>query len=377
MKKRNIIFFIMFSLIILLGFLSIFLEKDSSSTIENRRLNLFPHLTIKSFINTEYQNSFNNALADQFIFSQKIKKQMNDLTNFIDYRKINKKYCQNKYIHINNEIGTYNCDNRLVYLPKTYTKEKEEYYRKTISNMNSRITVPRYYYFIDDSSNFNFTTNKEIYNFANYFGDNYVIFNFINYDDYSKYFYKTDHHWNYNGSYRGYKEIISMIYPNQEILNPEELVDFNLKYKGSLARNSQVYYFYDDFKTYKFNYLNHIEYIDNKETNYGKYNDYFNNVIDRDEFMDHYRELYGADFGEIVYDYKNDKENLLIIANSYSNSINGLIASHFNKTYIVDPRHYKDFNYQSYITNNNIDKVLVIGNISLFDDESIKEFGGR
>ena len=93
--------------------------------------------------------------------------------------------------------------------------------------------------------------------------------------------------------------------------------------------------------------------------------------------MDHYRELYGADFGEIVYDYKNDKENLLIIANSYSNSINGLIASHFNKTYIVDPRHYKNFNYQSYITNNNIDKVLVIGNISLFDDESIKEFGGR
>ena len=377
MKNRNIVFLSVFSLILLLGFLSIFMEKEGASTIENRRLALFPHPTIKAFVNTEYQNKFSDTLADQFLFSQVTKKQMNKLVNFVDYKKVNKKFCENKYIHINDEIGTYNCDHRLLRLPRYYSKETEDNYKKVITKMNNEIKVLKYYYFINDSSNFDFTTNKEIYHFSEYFNENYRIFDFMDYNDYSKYFYKTDHHWNYNGYYRGYKEIIGMIYPNDELLSPEELVDFHLKYKGSLARTSKVYDFYDDFKAYKFNYKNHLEYINSKELDYGQYDMYFNNKINHDEFMDHYRELYGADFGEIIYDYKNDKENLLMIVNSYSNPINGLIASHFNKTYIIDLRYNKDFNYQRYITEHDINKVLITGNISLFDDESTHMFGGR
>ena len=68
------------------------------------------------------------------------------------------------------------------------------------------------------------------------------------------------------------------------------------------------------------------------------------------------------------------KRNLLIIGDSYTNAINKLIATHFNKTYDVDLRHYKEtfneeFIINEYIEENDIDKVLIIVNYDLLLDE--------
>ena len=51
---------------------------------------------------------------------------------------------------------------------------------------------------------------------------------------------------------------------------------------------------------------------------------------------------------------------MLILSSSFSNPINGLIASHFNRTYVIDGRHYNDFKVFDYIEKNNINKVLII-----------------
>ncbi len=46
-------------------------------------------------------------------------------------------------------------------------------------------------------------------------------------------------------------------------------------------------------------------------------------------------------FAEVSFDFKQpEKENLLVIAPSYSNAINKISeVSHFNKTYYIDLRH--------------------------------------
>ena len=72
----------------------------------------------------------------------------------------------------------------------------------------------------------------------------------------------------------------------------------------------------------------------------------------------------------------------MIIGNSYTNSINKLIATHFNKTYDVDLRHYDytfndDFDIEEYVEDNNIDKVLIIMDYGLLTNENFNIEWGK
>ena len=70
-------------------------------------------------------------------------------------------------------------------------------------------------------------------------------------------------------------------------------------------------------------------------------------------------------------------DNILIIGESYDNAILKLLASQFNKTYSVDLRDFerdlgKPFSFDKYVRENEIDKVLFIGNYGFFvQDEFI------
>ena len=83
-------------------------------------------------------------------------------------------------------------------------------------------------------------------------------------------------------------------------------------------------------------------------------------------------QYYGGDYGEVVYDTgMTDKDNLLILCNSYGCSTRYLISRHFNKTYAVDMRHYMvqkgtGMRIERYLQENDIDKVLILGDVSLF-----------
>ena len=79
---------------------------------------------------------------------------------------------------------------------------------------------------------------------------------------------------------------------------------------------------------------------------------------------------YGDDWAKVVYDFNQpEKENLLILGTSFTNSVNELLASHYNKTHVLDFRHYRKqygerINAQKYMEENNISKMVIIGNIS-------------
>ena len=79
-----------------------------------------------------------------------------------------------------------------------------------------------------------------------------------------------------------------------------------------------------------------------------------------------------GDYGEIVYDTgRPERENLLILCNSYGCSVRELVGCHFNKTYVVDLREYmtqtgKSMKIHEYIEEHDIDKVLILGDVSYF-----------
>ena len=85
-----------------------------------------------------------------------------------------------------------------------------------------------------------------------------------------------------------------------------------------------------------------------------------------------YGAFYGGDDGEIIFDTgRTDRGNLLVIGESYDNAILKLLASHFDRTYSVDLRYYRnymgsDFSLGDYLRRNNITKVLLIGNVDYY-----------
>lgn len=306
---------------------------------------------------------------------------MNQITTFTDYTKLNKKICQDNYVNIKDDVYIYNCDSRLFRF-EGVTDEDAEKIQNNIKKMKDKLDgkVELYFYYINSSYSFDFRTNKSYYDFDKFFkGTNYDSFNFKDYEEFSKCFYKTDHHWNYYGSYIGYKDMIRLLLGEEEkVMVPEKLVDFNVPFNGSSARTTKILDFSDDFKAYKFNFPAHEEFLDRKIGTYGLYEDYFNGNILNAPLETHYSKFYGDDNAEIIYDYNDkEKENLLIVANSFSNSVNSLIASHFNKTYVVDLRHYYDvfgekFDYDDYIEKNDIDKVLILGHYTLYNSDYLE-----
>lgn len=353
-------------------------EPKYASMIENRSLSLFPKFTINSYLKSDYQKQMEQAVSDQFPLGETIKAKMNKYTSFVDYTKMFKNICQGNYVKVVDNKYIYDCDSRIVYSPVVYSEEMEEMFKKEINDLNKKIgdKAELYYYFINDSNNFNFKTNKSVYNFDKLLKDtNYATLDFKNYKEFSKYFYKTDHHWNYNGSYKGYSDIVKLMFgDDEEVLVPEKLINFKTNFNGSMARETKILTFYENFKAYDFIFPNHNEFLNHTKGNYGNYSDYVKGKISNDAIVNHYGTFYGGDFGEIMFDFYNneDKENLLIVSNSFSNSINKLIASHFHKTYVIDNRYYsknfgEKFDYDNYLKTYDIDKILIISNYFLFE----------
>ncbi len=184
------------------------------------------------------------------------------------------------------------------------------------------------------------------------------------YQDYTKYFYKTDHHWSYRGSYQGYKDILAMMLNEEKPKEAIKKVVFqDINFNGSSARGIRKFDDQDIFKAYQFDLGEYLTYIDGEEATYGKQNEYFQGHYTKLNYKNYYGDFYGSDYGEVIFDFRQpEKDNLLILSNSFVNAIAPLIASHFNQTYIVK-KNYKsngDFSLDRYIKIHDIDKVLFI-----------------
>ena len=179
-------------------------------------------------------------------------------------------------------------------------------------------------------------------------------------------FYRTDHHWNYLGSYRAYRELLPLLGCTDTPLEPtatETLGEFS----GSKAAGTGLDIFSEPFTVYRF------AYPEMTVTRNGEpAGDYGRQDAVPGELALSYGAFYGGDDGEIIFDTgRTDRGNLLVIGESYDNAILKLLASHFDRTYSVDLRYYRnymgsDFSLSDYLRRNNITKVLLIGNVDYY-----------
>lgn len=154
--NENWLFLGLVVLIFVVGFYGFIKAPKKTSTLENRTLAQFSHMTLKAFLDGSFQDNFENAISDQFVKSETIradyKKVLMDLPTF----GLAEKLCQNHYIEVSDNEGEnrrafFNCEDYLVGYPlkingvlEQVILEHIEYYNR----INSKIDT--YYYYVEN-----------------------------------------------------------------------------------------------------------------------------------------------------------------------------------------------------------------------------------
>ena len=376
MSKKTIdkIFITFIVLLAAIGYIKPIVRPHSIITQENRKANKLPVFSVESFLKGTYQDNYEKAYADQILFANSMKQRVKNsyIIEKITYYKLfgGGSYC-------NMGSGLYMVNDCLVYRQNTISDEVFDKKAENINSVNKKLkNIPMYVYYIERDLDINLDTNEKTNNYNKLIsrlnsGIKTSKLEINNFDEYKNYYYRTDHHWNYRGVQKGYEEIIRMLYGDREkyIITDKE-VCLNSIVNGSKSRTvGATAYMKEKFCTYVYKFPEHTTYVNGKESErYGQYGV----LLKKPEKEISYASWYGPDKGLLEYDYDNiEKENLLIIGDSFDNAIGELLASHFNKTYIIDLRHYEEqigqvFNIEEFCEEKDINKVLFIGSVTFY-----------
>ena len=377
-SKTNTLFFIAFMSMSIFVLFTLMFNHQTINEIENRSSYRFSFPKLKELLNGNYQDNFEKSCVDQFPGNENIKKAYNDVTSQIKIRVLSN-LNTSKYIKLNDDISFYNG-----YLVYRFVPEDEfiGYTKDFADRLNERMEKSKkvnfYLYFLATDNNYKYDEDLS-YDINKILEENIAIpkkrlkvFTVPSFDVYKKYFYKADHHWNYMGSYKGYKEIAELMNYKRIInYNNKECID-NIYLSGSKARKVGMdSLIYDETCFYKFNYPD-MEFYKGTTilSNYGAPYNKITDGLKKDDKTT-YGRVYGEDIPELIIKNKGENNNkkLLVYSNSFSNAVNKLIASEYKTTYIIDGRYLKDFNLSKYIEQNDIDDVLILANVMLFWDD--------
>ena len=185
------------------------------------------------------------------------------------------------------------------------------------------------------------------------------------FDDYRRDFFKTDHHWNAAGSYRGYAELCALL--KVEPLPQPDRYTVPACYRGTRAAGVEGVPA-EDFA------VNLYDCPDMTVTiPAGQIPDYGMQALFVSGELENvsYGSVFGVDCGELVFDTGRPGKNLLVMGDSYDNAIVKPLAASFAKTCCVDLRSYaselgRPFVMAEFLREHDIDAVLFVGGIDYF-----------
>ena len=175
------------------------------------------------------------------------------------------------------------------------------------------------------------------------------------------------------GTTGGTDSLRMLLGEGEPLLEPVETVEFPVMFNGSYNKDMNVQTSDEPFTVYRFDYPQMSVKVNEKwQKAYGRQTEYFAGRYSGKALTNHYMSFYGGDMALVSFNTNQpEKENIIVFSNSFSNAVDMLIASHFNRTYFVDQRHYardmeRDFSLSRAIKEWNISKVLLLGDGSFF-----------
>lgn len=378
MKWPKYLFIGIIFLFLLLGLGRTLFFPTDINDYENRYAEKIEVPSLKAISSGLFQESIEKALADQIPYALSAKQLYNTSTTaYLDSILSPLLKSQNgSYIPYN---GLYLFGEDQIVFPMMDLKEITPALNSKIKSLNRTFKnhpeTEFFVYYIEKDTDINFETEKKLGAREYLFDrlrlpqDHFGSYEINSYSDFRANFYMTDHHWNNRGSYTAYRDLLSLLQISDEPLYSEEEILLGT-FSGAKAATVGATNLSEDFCAYRFRFPTMRVSIDgNPVADYGQ-EDIFYSEGYFDELS--YGAFYGSDNGEVVLSTGNtEKENILLIGDSFDNAIIKLLATHYNCTYAVDLRNYEHFNgkpfdFSSYIEENEIDKVLIIGNVDYF-----------
>lgn len=350
---------------------------------ENRSLQKFPQLTAEGLLSGDFQDDLEQAVSDQALLSGAIKALVQDGRNSAYRLARNALYLVNPSLRTHYEPiseGYYHYNGDAARIVERPTEDEGDAARLSAfaAPYNALTGVKRYLYFIENARVIDFDnaqTCGRVYHQvrAALKTDGADVFAVRDYADYCARFYQTDHHWNQSGAYEGYCAIVRMLLGEGEAPVPiDETIELEQVFNGAYARQTHELCATERFAVSSYTLPKHTVLINGKRGTYGHMSAYLRGRAPNDALRNHYAYCFGGDYALIEYQFNApDKGNLLLVASSYSNPINALLASHYNKTFVVDTRYYQayagaPFDPAAFVRDNDIDTVLLLGDVNMF-----------
>ena len=188
---------------------------------------------------------------------------------------------------------------------------------------------------------------------------------FKNFADYQDCYFKSDHHWSYKGSERGYQDVYNMMAEDLDLSPmkyPIKTWNFSelngVEYRGSRANNLQsAYNGFDQFIVYEYELgeretfvLNPDNYTVEIPVTMGLWEKYKAGDISKGKYYDHYINFYGQSYdangrnyadSSSLYVIKNDngaEHSLLMVCDSTQRPYRDVLGSHFKNVVTLDYR---------------------------------------
>ena len=195
---------------------------------------------------------------------------------------------------------------------------------------------------------------------------NYALTSF---QDYKDRFFRTDHHWNIRASVDAYQDIYAMLKEQYETISPPvEVKEYrqikDLEFLGGFAKTT-LYPVKPESLEYAVVDMEDFEtYIDGEMADLGDRESYLDGSYDHGKYINHYRGFFGKQEVEVYYHFDHDTgRNLLMITSSYARTIQAMLASHFDDTYVIDLRFEENQakTLHQMIADDDITDVLILG----------------
>jgi hypothetical protein len=272
---------------------------------------------------------------------------------------------------------------RLIAKPETFTNYNKKKINTRLQNYETLIQLfPEQNFYIlyleslaDSKSNplnsyfLNADNGRSIQYFSKRLPKGLVLVKMLlkSFEEYENYYYKTDHHWNIRGVCRGYDLIYPILARNYPKIPPKrncsEFIALpGIKFLGSYARKT-LYSIEPEVLEVSATKLPSYEILlDGKVINHTKLDQYLVGDFNQYPYADHLENIFGSIEQSIEYYFKdNPPRNLLLIGSSSRKPIEPFIASHYRHTYIIDLRYVEAFSLGKFMTENQVDDILVIG----------------
>ena len=180
-------------------------------------------------------------------------------------------------------------------------------------------------------------------------------------------YYKTDHHWTANAVSLAYNEIKRTMNLENGSYEYKNLPVTN-SFQGTLASSAGIFSAQDTISipTCPSDVMYRVTYVEEERVT--------TTVFDQSKLngKSKYEVFFGGNFAQVVIESNSPNDRvLMVVKDSYANSVIPLLIPHFKKIIIVDPRYYND-NIQNIIDSEGVTDCLWLYNANTFlNDTSI------